>query len=90
MTTGGSSRSTSVPSRCQTLLRKSGQYENYRASGIEQAAHGAFPLVLWAFTEPERAERFRAAMLRSPRLTPQLYRVATAEHFTAVVRGQLA
>ena len=73
-----------------TLLRKSGQYESYRASGIEQAAHGAFPLVLWVFTEPERAERFRAAVLRSPRLTPQLYRVATVEHFTSVVRGQLA
>lgn len=73
-----------------TLLRKCGQYESYRASGIEQGNHGTFPLVLWAFTKPERAERFRAAVLRSPRLTPQLYRVATVAQFASVVREQLS
>ena len=73
-----------------TLLRKCGQYESYRASGIEQNDHGAFPLVLWVFTKAERADRFRAAVLRSPRLTPQLYRIATVERFEAVAREQLS
>lgn len=73
-----------------TLLRKCGQYEAYRASGIEQQAHGAFPLALWVFTKAERAERLQAAVLRSPRLTPQLYRYATVETFSGFMREQLS
>lgn len=73
-----------------TLLKKAGQYESYRAGGIEQHEHGAFPLVLWVFTHAERAERFRAAVLRSPRLTPQLHRLATVEHVEATVRERLS
>lgn len=69
-----------------TLLRKCGQYESYRASGIEQHEHGAFPLVLWVFTKTERADKLRAAVLRSPRLMPQLYRFATVETFVSVLR----
>lgn len=57
-----------------TLLRKCSGYEAYRASGIEQHQHRAFPRVLWLFTKPERAERLRASVLRSTRLTPDLYR----------------
>ena len=68
-----------------TLLRKCGQYESYRASGIEQEAHEAFPLVLWVFTKPERAERLRHSVARSPRLTPQLYRFATPANLVSVL-----
>ena len=78
--------SESVP----TLLRKCGQYENYRASGIEQDEHGAFPLVLWVFNTIERAEKLRAAVLRSPRLTPQLYRYTTFACFRAFMQEQLS
>lgn len=73
-----------------TLLRKCGQYEAYRASGIEQHEHGAFPLVLWMFTEAYRAERLRATVLRSPRLSPQLYRFATTETFRATIEEPLS
>lgn len=59
-----------------TLLRKCGQYEAYRASGIEQAEHAVFPLVLWFFSEPDRASRLAEAVARSPRLTPAMYRYA--------------
>lgn len=72
-----------------TLLRKCGQYEAYRATGIEQDQHGAFPLVIWTFTKPERAERLQDAIARSPRLTPQLYRFATVESFTTVAQERL-
>ena len=68
-----------------TLLRKCGQYETYRASGIEQADHGVFPLVLWFFTKPQRAERLAQAVARSPRLTPALYRYASPETLTQVL-----
>jgi len=72
-----------------TLLRKCGQYEAYRATGIEQEQHGAFPLVIWTFTKPERAERLQEAIARSPRMTPQLYRFTTIESFAAVVQERL-
>lgn len=73
-----------------TLLRKCGQYEAYRASGMEQGEHGAFPLVLWVFTKAERAERLQHAIRRSPRLTPAMYRVATVETFSSVIREPLS
>jgi hypothetical protein len=73
-----------------TLLRKCGQYESYRGSGIEQHDHDAFPLVLWFFSKPERADRLRSAILRSPRLTPELYRFANAETFSGVIREPLS
>lgn len=58
-----------------TLLRKCAQYEAYRATGIEQAEHDAFPLVWWILTNEERAERLASTIKRTPRLTPMLYRV---------------
>jgi len=73
-----------------TLLRKCGHYEAYRASGVEQHEHGAFPLVLWVFTKTDRGERLRDAVWRSPRLTPQLYRFATADTFMDVVQEPLS
>lgn len=69
-----------------TLLKKCGQYETYRASGIEQSEHRTFPLVLWVFTKPERAARLRTAVSRSPRLTPQLYRYADPTALLDIVR----
>lgn len=64
-----------------TVLKKCGQYETYRASGIEQDAHHAFPLVIWIFTNPTRAEKVKTSILRSPRLTPELYRLVTTDGF---------
>ncbi|MGL4299654.1 MAG: replication-relaxation family protein [Candidatus Neomicrothrix subdominans] len=68
-----------------TLLRKCGQYETYRASGIEQLESGVFPLVLWFFTKPERAQRLQQAVVRSPRLTPALYRYAQPDTLSRVL-----
>ncbi len=69
-----------------TLLKKCGQYESYRASGIEQSSHGSFPLVWWILTNQKRADQLTATIRRTPRLTPSLYRVAT---FDALL-GRLA
>ena len=73
-----------------TLLKKCGQYESYRATGIEQHEHGAFPLVLWLFSKPERADALEQAIHRSPRFTPQLYRFATADTFNEVIKEPLS
>ena len=72
-----------------TLLKKCGQYESYRGSGIEQDLHGAFPLVLWMFNRDDRAQKLKAAILRSPRLTPELYRFATPGNVQTVLREPL-
>lgn len=66
-----------------TLLKKCGGYEAYRATGIEQADHGAFPLVWWIMTSPERADRLEATIRRTPRLTPALYRVVLIDDLVA-------
>jgi hypothetical protein len=60
-----------------TILKKCAQYESYRATGIEQAEHGVFPLVWWIFTRTERATRLTDAVRRTRRLTPDLYRIVT-------------
>lgn len=73
-----------------TLLKKCGQFESYRATGIEQDEHGAFPLVLWLFSKSERADALNQAISRSPRFTPQLYRFATADTFGEVIKEPLS
>lgn len=73
-----------------TLLKKCGQYESYRATGIEQDEHGAFPRVLWLFSKSERAETLQDAVRRSPRLTPELYRFATVDLFVEVIKEPLS
>lgn len=70
-----------------TLLRKCGHYEDYRTSGQEQDQHGSFPLVLWLFTDQHRADKLRAAVTRTPRLTPELYRFATPNTIAEVLSG---
>lgn len=65
-----------------TLLRKCEQYEAYYRSGIEQADGSTFPLVLWIFHGTRAATRLAELcrrVLRSDRLTPELFRYATAD-----------
>lgn len=69
------------------LLRKCGHYADYRASGQEQDRHASFPLVLWLFTDQRRAAKLRAAVARTPRLTPELYRFATPSTIAEVLSG---
>lgn len=70
----------------RTLIRKCAQYEAYRASGSEQAAHGVFPLVLWVLHGDRRAERCQALAQAIPRasgLTPELFRIVEVEGLRA-------
>lgn len=70
-----------------TLLGKCDQYEQYRRAGVEQARADTFPLVLWLFLSPERADALQAAVRRSGRLTAAMYRYATPETLTQVLAG---
>lgn len=73
-----------------TLLKKCGQYEDYRSMGIEQAEHRVFPLVLWFFTKPERADKLKQAVGRSPRLTPGLFRYVTPQDLNQILAGGIS
>lgn len=70
-----------------TLLGKCDQYEQYRRSGVEQARHGSFPIVLWLLTSPERARKLEQALARSSTLTAAMFRFATPATLTQVLAG---
>lgn len=70
-----------------TLLSKCGQYEAYRATGTEQATGSSFPLVLWLFTDDRRADKLRAAIRRSPRLTLAMFRSAGPDTLEEALAG---
>lgn len=72
------------------LLRKCALFEAYRTAGIEQEQTGSFPLVLWCFSDPERAVRLEHAIAQSPRLTSGMYVITTTETLHATLRGGLA
>lgn len=60
-----------------TLIGKCQQYQAYRASGIEQADRGRFPLVLWLLPDYRRARRLQAAIRGSRQLNPAMFLQAT-------------
>jgi hypothetical protein len=72
-----------------TVLRKCAQYEAYRATGIEQADQGAFPIVWWLMSSADRAERLTQSIRRTPRLTPDLYRVVLIDEAASRLREAL-
>ena len=72
-----------------TVLKKCAQYEAYRATGIEQADHGAFPIVWWLMNSAERADRLTSTIRRTPRLTPDLYRVVLLDEAAGRLRKAL-
>ena len=49
-----------------TLLRKCGQYEDYRRSGVEQRDRQVFPLVLWLLPDERRKACARGGARQGP------------------------
>lgn len=72
-----------------TVLRKCAQYEAYRATGIEQEDHGAFPIVWWLMTSAERVDRLLESIRRTASLTPGLYRVILINEIAGHLREAL-
>lgn len=71
-----------------TLVSKCRQYDDYRASGIEQSRTGNFPLVLWVFSKPSRIDQLRRAVLRSQRLHPGMFRYCQPGEVARLVGAQ--
>lgn len=72
------------------LARKCHAYDRYWRSGREQAAHGAFPLVLWVAPDAKRAERIERVIRGSHSLKRELFRVTTTEQLVETIVGGAA
>jgi len=80
-----------------TLLKKCGDYETYRRTGLEQANGGGFPVVVWSVTHADatKAERrrqaLREAINRDRTLTPALFHIIAPDQLVSLLaRGGAA
>jgi hypothetical protein len=77
-------RSTESPA---AISRKCRAYDLYWRSGLEQAAHETFPLVLWVVPDERRAARVRTVIKRARNLNQELFRVTTLASLVQTVSG---
>ncbi len=61
------------------VLRKCRVYQQYERTGIEQAAHGLFPAVVWLVPSVKRADAIRGAIDADRSLDASLFWVTTSE-----------
>lgn len=59
------------------VVRKCAVYQRYYATGVEQAAHGVYPLVVWSVPDDRRADQIRRVIAAEPRLDDRLFTVVT-------------
>lgn len=69
------------------ISRKCRAYELYWRTGIEQEAHGTFPLVTWVAVDNPRAERIRTTISGTRNLRRDLFRVTTSDAVVALIAG---
>lgn len=68
------------------VLRKSGLYQRYWQSGVEQARNdGLFPAIVWVTPDQRRADKIRRAIDGDRALDVRLFHTASAEPSLAVV-----
>lgn len=76
-----------------TLLKKCGEYEMYRRTGIEQEQDGGFPLVVWSVTHADetKVERRRAALQeaieRDGNLPTELFRIVAPDQLVPLLQA---
>lgn len=69
------------------LVRKCRAYERYWRSGREQAAHSAFPLIVWAAPDERRAQRIEPIIDGTRGLKRDLFRLTTASRLVELLAG---
>lgn len=72
------------------LSRKCRGYDLYWRSGLEQARHGTYPLVLWVAPDARRATRIEGVIKRARNLNHDLFRLTTAALLVETVSGGAA
>jgi hypothetical protein len=68
-----------------TVLRKCDVYARYYRTGIEQAARGVFPLVVWVVPTERRAASVRQAIASERSLDAALFAVSTSDDVMEVL-----
>jgi hypothetical protein len=74
--------------RGPALLRKAQLYESYYRSGVEQAAHGVFPRILWITPDVARAERVRKVLSGGGFSDGLMLVTTSADALSSLVGGQ--
>ncbi|HSH60017.1 MAG TPA: replication-relaxation family protein [Acidimicrobiales bacterium] len=69
------------------LVRKCQAFERYYRSGLEQAAHGVFPRVLWIAPDEVRARRIQHVVDHTAQLTAGLFVVTTSDDAVTTLTG---
>ena len=69
------------------LRRKCRAYQMYWRSGREQAAHGAFPLIVWVAPGERRARQLQQVIGGTRGLKRDLFRVTTAPKLVELLAG---
>ena len=71
-----------------TIKAKALRYHEYFRTGIEQAARGVFPRVLWIVPDPRRAEAVRETLAQLPTDAHRLFAVATTAEVPALLTSE--
>jgi hypothetical protein len=69
-----------------TVVRACRRYLTYFATGIEQAARGVLPRVVWVVPHHKRADKLTAAF-EAARFEPGTFRVSTLNDLPSVIAG---
>lgn len=72
-----------------TIVRKCRTYQQYRQTGLAQAATGVFPAVLWVVPDTDRANKLRAAIRLEPTLPSDLFVICEAASSASALTGFL-
>jgi hypothetical protein len=69
--------------------KKARAYEDYLATGTDEAHLGVVPEVLWIVPDQQRADRFRAALFRAHGITKELHTIVCVSDLDAALAGSL-
>jgi hypothetical protein len=72
-----------------TVKAKARRYHDYFRTGVEQAARGVFPRVLWIVPGDARAETVREALAQLPAEAHRLFAVATTAEALALLTSEV-
>lgn len=76
-------RATEAPNR---VVKKCLQYQQYRATGAEQKAHGLFPAVVWVVPNRRRYEQLSRRLAVEAEIDQRLFTVTTLDRIGELVR----
>jgi hypothetical protein len=74
----------------EAISRKCHAYDLYWRSGLEQAEHGTYPLVLWVAPNKRRTQKIDGVIARARNVNRELFRSTITEQLVQTVAGGAA